>query len=247
MHKKPKTESTSATMSDRYANQNSGGKNLSGCHGRPFTDSRGPYYDGHRPPYNERRGHHGPHRQHGQRGRNYYQPYPRQSESDTARKIAKVQQALPSKERKEEVVKKLLQGVMTDAERARDEVVEDYVDDEENEVELRMYYDYPITVKHSNVLREEMKLKELIKELPKCNQLTDAFEANAEQVVKCYCPACPDNCEFENSGKMIAHLREKTSKKRGCNENYWEHDNSHELVLAYIQELFPKYKKYKKG
>ena len=147
------------------------------------------------------------------------------------------------------MVKKLLQGVMADAERARDEVVKEYVDDEEYEVELLMDYDYPITVKQSDVMREEMKLKELLKELPKCNQLTDAFEANAEQVVKCYCPACPDNCKFENSGKMIAHLHEKTSKKqkRVGNENYWEHDNSHELVLAYIQELFPKYKKYKKG
>lgn len=240
MHKKPKTKST--TMSDQYANQKSGGKNLSGHHGHPFIDCRGPY--DHHGPYNEQRGHHGRHRQHGQRGRNYYQPYPRQRESDTARKIAKVQQAppKPSKERKEEVVKKLLQGVMADGERECNEIVKEWVDDEEYEEELLMDYDYQITVKQSDVWCEEMKLRELLKELPKCNQLTDAFEANAEQVVKCYCPACPDNCKFENTGKMIAHLREKLSKKRG-RKNYWEHDNSHELVLAYIQELFLKYKR----
>ena len=89
-----------------------------------------------------------------------------------------------------------------------------------------------------------MRLEELLKALTKCNWLTDAFEANTKQVIKCYCPACPpDKCEFDNPGMMMDHLREKSMKKCGWYEKYWEYDQSRKLVLAYIEELFPKYKR----
>ena len=146
--------------------------------------------------------------------------------------------------RKKEVANMLLQGVLNDGEEERVELTREFVNDEEYEEELLEEYDYEILSGHEFIRREETRLKKLLDALPTYYRLTDAFEADTNQVLKCYCPACPPHkCEFDNPTMMMDHLREKSRKKRGWYEKYWEYDQSHKLVLAYIEELFPKYKR----
>ena len=76
---------------------------------------------------------------HSQPGWNYYHPYPPQSRSNMARKIPKVPLAgapTPSKERKEEVANKLLQGVADDGKEEHDELARELVRDEEDEEDI---------------------------------------------------------------------------------------------------------------
>jgi hypothetical protein len=101
----------------------------------------------------------------------------------------------------------------------RDEEDEEDIPEEHVLEYAYMIHEYEILQGHDMIRKEEMRLEELIKALMKCNWLIDAFEANTKQVIKCYCPACPpDKCKFENTGMMMAHLREKSSKKCGRNE-----------------------------
>jgi hypothetical protein len=164
-------------------------------------------------------------------GGNYHGPY-----NNTPPKV--------SNERKKELANKLLQGVLNNGKEERIELTREFVNDEYKE-ELLEEYDYEILSGHEFIRREETRLKNFLDALPTCNRLTDAFEVNTKQVLKCYCPVgcLPDKYKFDNPGMMMDHLREKLRKKHGWYEKYWEYDQSHKLVLAYIEELFPKYKR----
>jgi hypothetical protein len=94
---------------------------------------------------------------------------------------------------------------------------------------------YEIDYFQSEVTKEENKLKALVKRLPECNCMTEAFETNT--AVKCYCPAC--GVVSENTRSFMAHLLQRSNNNR--NKKYVEQDNSHTLVKNYITSLYPQY------
>lgn len=265
---RPQTQKKQPAMSDRYEKQKSASPfTFRERGGGPYYNEHGPYNkvnrrydyvtpkthqgrDGHHVQHGHhgQHAHHGHHRHHGRHGQNYYQPYPPQSRSDTARKIAKVQLSppkppnpptpptpptKPSKERKDTVLRQLMEGVIAEADRECEKVMKHYCDDEETEFEDKISYEYEIDVGQGEVVVEERKLKALLERQMEWTRLSEGFETNT--AVKSYCPACGNT--WENTGALLAHLGQKADGNR--KERYLKRDNSHKLVLNYITRLYP--------